>query len=363
MLHCSITLVVSAARGGLNMQGRKMTQSMVDILELVRAGKLGDATAAIQRNVGTADLQTAPDTAAGMKDITPKARMLAPGSASKKSTVKPTAARASSWTRHDGAVPYYLYTPTQAVATAPLIVMLHGCTQSPKDFATGTGMNAAAERIGAHVIWPEQNRSANANLCWNWFDPKHQTRGGEAAAIAQVAAYVRTNVVPKASGIHVAGLSAGGAMAAILGAQYSDVFASVCVHSGLPAGSARDMGSAFAAMNTGGQARMSVKVPTMVFHGTTDATVKLANGQTLAADFASTAKPRVRTSTIGGRRVTVTRSTTEDQSAASEFWQIDGLGHAWSGGHAAGSYADPKGPSATDEAIRFFQAVGHGVTD
>ena len=333
---------------------------MQDILKLVRSGRLGDATAAIQSRLGgkVDGVGDSPDRP--MKDVTPAAKAIdAPVDArvdAPRARRKPEPARnaVAAWRKHDGALPYYLFTPANPVADAPLIVMLHGCTQTAEDFARGTAMNAAADKIGAHVIWPEQQRNANANVCWNWFEAGHQGRGGEAAAIADIASRVRAKVAPQASGIHVAGLSAGGAMAAILGAHYGDVFASVSIHAGLPAGSASDMASAFSAMRKGGPARASIKVPCLIFHGTADKTVALANGKTLARDVMGAGKPRQRTSTINGRRVTITST---DTPVSAAFWQIEGLGHAWSGGDAAGSFADPKGPSATDETIRFMQSV------
>lgn len=261
-----------------------------------------------------------------------------------------TRPQASGMALQDGPLSYHLYTPTAPVADAPLIVMLHGCSQSPVDFAKGTRMNEAADAIGAHVIWPEQSRSANPNLCWNWFEPTHQARTGEAAAIAQLATTIRASHTPAARGIHVAGLSAGGAMAAILGAQYDDVFTSIGVHSGLPAGSARDFGSAFMAMNSGGTATLPVKVPSIVFHGTDDRTVDVSNAQAIVP---AQGTPTTRTSNINGR----TASITGTKAPLSEVWEIEGLGHAWSGGDDAGGFADPLGPNATAEMIRFFKAV------
>ncbi len=348
-----------------------MAINMSEALRLVRSGRLHEATEVIQKGMLGAVADTAAPGQPPMKDVTPRARAL-PSSAKAGPEAKPLAqtrdkpqTKAHPATgrlhRKSGLVPYRLYVPANPDPTAPLIVMLHGCTQSPEDFAAGTRMNEAAERIGAHVIWPEQQRSANPNGCWNWFEPGHQGRGGEAAAISAIAAEVARIHTPDAAGIHVAGLSAGGAMAAILGTHYPEVFASVAVHSGLPVGSASDMPSAFAAMRAGGVATTALPLPVIVFHGSADRTVAPANANAIAKAGPGTGtKPRRRVAEAGGRRVTVTRAATEAGKPLTELWEINGLGHAWSGGHASGSYADPLGPDATAEMLRFFQEVGRG---
>ena len=355
-------------------------QDMNDILDLVRTGRLTEATSAIRESLQGGP---APAAAAGsppMKDVTPRPRALpmpgpVPGpvpqaDARRAAREARPATSPGAMERRPGPVPYRLFRPARPVATAPLVVMLHGCTQSPEDFAAGTRMNAAADRIGAHVVWPEQARGANPNLCWNWFDPASQGRTGEAAAIAEIALRVAAEVAPQASGLHVAGLSAGGAMAAILGAAYPDVFASVGIHSGLPAGAAHDVATAFAAMRSGGSAAGKLSgrpfgassipassVPAIVFHGDADRTVAPANGAAIAMAARTGVKPRRRTLQEGGRRVTVTRIETATGRPASELWAVEGLGHAWSGGDAGGSYADPSGPDATGHMLRFFAEV------
>lgn len=340
-----------------------MKSDMNDILGLVRSGRLQDATKVIQSRLGLGDDDAGSTGQGPMKDITPRAEALPRPDAPAEPAAKPARARPAGktgWEGREGPLAYRLYRPANPVPTAPLIVMLHGCTQTPEDFAAGTRMNEAAARIGAHVVWPEQGRGANPNGCWNWFDPGHQGRSGEAAAIAGLAAAVAREVAPGASGVHVAGLSAGGAMAAILGASYPEVFASVGVHSGLPAGSAHYVASAFTAMRTGGAATAALKTPAIVFHGSADRTVAPKNGPAVAAMARGGAKPRRRITDIGGRRVTVTRSCAPGGAVASELWAIDGLGHAWSGGDASGSYADPVGPDATAEMLRFFADVDRG---
>jgi poly(hydroxyalkanoate) depolymerase family esterase len=257
------------------------------------------------------------------------------------------------WLSRAGALPYRLFRPAYPDAAAPLVVMLHGCTQTPEDFAAGTDMCRAADALGAHVIFPEQVRMANANACWNWFEPAHQGRAGEPAAIVSVVRDV-LHEIGDARAVHAAGLSAGGAMAAILGAHYPDVVASVGIHSGLPVGAATDMGGAFAAMNTGGTAGRPLAVPAIVFHGTADRTVVPANAAALMPGGAAGG----RTVERNGRGVTVTSARAPGHRVASELWSVDGLGHAWSGGSTRGSFVDSTGPDATAEMMRFFAEAG-----
>lgn len=253
-----------------------------------------------------------------------------------------------------GARDYRLYLPsTHAQGVAGLIVMLHGCTQSPEDFAAGTGMNAEAERHGFAVAWPEQTRAQNASLCWNWFRPQDQGRSGEAAILQGLAAAVAAEL--SAPRVFVAGLSAGGAMAAILGQAYPETFAAVGVHSGLAPGSARDVISAFATMR--GDAAPSgraVGAPVIVFQGTADRTVAPVNAGRVTGRLTGAVR---RAGRAPGRGFTVT----EGRNAAGhpvELWSIEGAGHAWAGGSPAGSYTDPAGPDASAEMLRFFRACG-----
>ncbi|MDB2407415.1 PHB depolymerase family esterase [Jannaschia sp.] len=345
---------------------------MTDILNMVRSGRLTEATDAIQDNLkgssaGPSD-RPPTDDAEGrpMKDVTPTARALPDPTPKPKraKTVRPRKAawhgesgravtspplpEGGTWLSRQGALPYRVFVPGAAASDAPLIVMLHGCTQTPEDFAAGTAICAAADAVGAHAVFPEQGRRGNANLCWNWFEPTHQARSGEAEAIVSVTQDVLAEI-GAARTVHVAGLSAGGAMAAILGANYPEVFASVAIHSGLPVGSARDVGSAFSAMGSGGQAAVPLAVPAIVFHGTSDRTVAPANGAAFLSGGAVQADTRA--AEQGGRSATVY---TVDGALPVELWEIDGLGHAWSGGDSRGSYADPVGPDATAEMLRFF---------
>ncbi len=261
-----------------------------------------------------------------------------------------------------GSRTYKVYVPSGYRGQAlPLVVMLHGCTQDPDDFAAGTRMNELAEEQTFLVAYPSQPASANMNRCWNWFNPGDQQRdAGEPSLIAGIALQVVEEFAADRTRIYVAGLSAGGAAAANMAATYPDVFAAAGVHSGLACGAARDMPSAFAAMGGGGtfptrgDGRMA---PTIVFHGDADRTVNPVNGDHVVAQ----AKPDVAMDMVVTQGETpagmaFTRKAQLD-SAGREVvvqWILHGAGHAWSGGSLEGSYTDPRGPDASREMMRFF---------
>jgi poly(hydroxyalkanoate) depolymerase family esterase len=261
---------------------------------------------------------------------------------------------------------YKLYRPA-SLAGAPngLIVMLHGCKQDPDDFAVGTGMNALAEEEGLIVVYPGQTSSHNASSCWNWFRPGDQMRDrGEPAILAGL-----TQELAKEFGVgrdrtFIAGLSAGGAMAAIMGETYPDVFAAIGVHSGLAHGSANDVISAFAAMRgDAGRAPTVASNPTqfvraIVFQGRADHTVHASNAERIMAMATSRMESQDAQASHGrssdGRSFECKVVKDGAGRTVAECWMIDGAGHAWSGGDARGSYADPKGPDASREMVRFF---------
>ncbi len=283
-----------------------------------------------------------------------------------------------SYTDRAGSRAYKLYIPSGYVVgqVAPLVVMLHGCTQNPDDFAAGTHMNVLAEEHTFLVAYPAQAQNANISKCWNWFETADQQRGqGEPSLIAGITRQIVDEYDVDADRVYVAGMSAGGAMAAIMGEAYPDLYAAVGVHSGLAPGAAHDLSSAFTAMRGGSPGgavsarrvagESARTVPTIVFHGDRDTTVHPGNGDQLLAHFANTGgreikeapalRARVRQGQVPGGH-SYTCSTYHDASdhAIVERWNVNGLGHAWSGGSLPGSYTDPKGPDASAEMVRFF---------
>ena len=273
---------------------------------------------------------------------------------------------------------YRLFVPPSAAngKPMPLVLMLHGCTQNPDDFATGTGMNQAAAEAGALVVYPAQLRNANPNACWNWFTPEHQQRGGgEPDLLVEMVRDVMARHPVDPQRIYVTGLSAGGAMASLLGREYPELFAAVGVHSGLQAGAANNMMGALSAMKSGAKGLPKVAaaakpgdVPALiVFHGDADATVSPRNGEQLVESAVQQlGGDSVKSETLQGHSAAgqaYTRTLFHAPAAQSkgdandvriEQWTLHGAGHAWSGGAANGSHTDPRGVSATQEMLRFF---------
>jgi len=263
---------------------------------------------------------------------------------------------------------YKLYVPSDYRGEpVPLVVMLHGCTQSPDDFAVGTRMNDLAEEHTVLVAYPAQSPSANASKCWNWFKAGDQKRDrGEPSLIAGMTREIMRDFAVDPDRVYVAGLSAGGAFAAIMGATYPDLYAAIGVHSGLACGAARDMPSAFEAMRQGGSATArrsdrhggsAAPVPTIVFHGDRDTTVNPLNGDQVIAQSKATADLNMkmhRGVSPGGIAYTRTIQSDKTGHPMLEQWVLHGMGHAWSGGNPAGSYTEPRGPDASGEMMRFF---------
>lgn len=370
---------------------------MAEAMRLMRSGQLQAATARIQaaltkRDAADAAAPSTPPSDGDVIDVpsrvvsrdapqsanapswfdatprAPDAARMGPGNPMR-SDVAATTARFSGGSFSNGRDrrDYKLYVPAKAGdRPLPLVVMLHGCTQDPDDFAAGTAMNEAAERHRFYVLYPAQSRHANPHGCWNWFKHTHQQRDrGEPALLAGMVRDVMTHHAVDARRVYVAGLSAGGAMAAILGDTYPELFAAVGVHSGLAAGSAQDLPSALAAMKGAGAGHVAAAsgVPTIVFHGDSDATVHPRNGEhVIAACVDATA--RVETSAVRG---TTVRNATRmiyraaDGRVVAERWVVHGAPHAWSGGRAEGSFTDTRGPDASGEMVRFFLEHPHAA--
>lgn len=297
------------------------------------------------------------------------------------------------YTGSAGSRPYNVYTPVnyQVGTVVPLIVMLHGCTQTPADFAAGTQMNALADQDQFIVVYPQQTSTFNSLSCWNWFLPADQARGsGEPAIIAGIVQTVEqtpSQWTIDTNRVYVAGMSAGAAMAVIMAATYPDIFAAMGSASGLEYQAATSQTAASTAQSQGGpdpaqqgQAAYNAMgsaarvVPTIVFQGESDfvvapingdqivqqwmATDHLASGGTYNASFSS---PATTTSGqvpgSGGHSYTVQTWNDTGATTIEAYWKINGMGHAWSGGSSSGSFTDPNGPSATSAMYTFF--IGH----
>lgn len=290
-----------------------------------------------------------------------------------------------------GCHPYFVYTPEKtyrATSPVPLIVMLHGCTQTAMDFALGTSMNLLADQHGFVVLYPQQTRISNYKRCWNWFLPTNQQRGcGEPARIVGMIKSLRQNLADctiDPARIYVAGLSAGASMAVILGATYPDLFAAIGVHSGLEYQAATNVQSAFQAMRSGGpdsqrqghaaytaMGNLSRIVPAMIFHGTNDMTVAPENGDQVAQQWMQTNHLASSSTYIAdfnrpthaipgqvanGHPYVVAAWHASNGDEVQAYWKIGGMGHAWSGGNPAGSHTDPRGPNASVAMYDFFMA-------
>lgn len=359
---------------------------------LTQAGRLLEATAAIQRTLrGISESELRPDTTQQTTepfiegtfqviDKKPNSPIIILPEQSKQRRQSKEQFLTGSYTNEAGTRPYKLYIPSGYQGQSlPLVVMLHGCTQSPDDFAAGTRMNELAENQLFFVLYPAQAANANGSKCWNWFKASEQQRDqGEPALIAGLTRQVISTYGVDGRQVYIAGLSAGGAMAMIMGITYPDLYAALGIHSGLAYGVAQDFASAFTVMRQGlaGSAALPSTtipggktdlrlVPTIVFHGDQDSTVHPSNSNQIIAQWL---KIRAKGGTPGSKPkiavyrgqvptgYTYTRSVYHEVKGQPfmEQWLIHGAGHAWSGGSPKGSFTEAKGPAATQEMIRFF---------
>jgi poly(hydroxyalkanoate) depolymerase family esterase len=274
-----------------------------------------------------------------------------------------------SFTCAAGSRNYKLYMPRRHPGgKRPLLIMLHGGTQDADDFAAGTRMNDFAEEHGLIVAYPSQSKAANPSLYWHWFRPEDQTRGrGEPAIIAGITNEIAEDYDVDRERVFVAGLSAGGAMAAVMAATYPDLYAAVGVHSGLSYRSATDVASAFAAMRGDSGLRLRrrklrgggddhARIRIIVFHGDADTIVHPSNAAKIVEAHAKLGETVEHAKSRGSAARPYTRTVTRDETGlvTAERWLIHGSGHAWSGGSPDGTYTDPHGPDASREMLRFF---------
>jgi poly(hydroxyalkanoate) depolymerase family esterase len=351
-----------------------------DATRLTKAGQLGAATQAIQRALGGLAVGSAAAAAPAGEVIDVQAIELPEAVATARpvgsaGSAGPAAAAAAAPGGFSAGVHQHaglqrrfkLFLPPGVPGRPlPLVVMLHGCTQDPDDFAAGTGMNALAAAQGVAVLYPAQAQDANPGRCWNWFKHNHQVAGrGEAALIASLAQAVVAAHGLDADRVYIAGLSAGGAMAAQVAAAHPGQFAAVGVHSGLPPGAAQDLNTGLAAMRSGAVTADPLPVPVIVFHGDQDGTVHPRNAERLldaaVRGASASAAGGARTAqaagvSAAGQRYTRHVHAVDGQPAHAELWLLHGAGHAWSGGRPAGSHTDARGPDASAEMLRFFLA-------
>lgn len=302
-----------------------------------------------------------------------------------------TAARAGSWTAGSvnnsyGTRNYKLWVPNayEGNRPVPLLMMLHGCTQTPDDFAVGTGMNAIADKERFLVVYPEQPQSANLYKCWNWFDVANQSRGaGEPSLLAEIVTKVTSTYRIDARRIYVAGISAGGAMAVIMSVDYPEIFAAVGVHSGLEFKAATNLNEGLAVLKAGGpdpkqqgrlaylamgKAKRTMRV--IVFQGLKDGAVAPINADQVITQWATTndladngredasvndvADNTTNAIVTGGYAYTKYVYVDRRRKPLMEKWIVPDMKHAWSGGSGV-PYTDPKGPNASEEMWRFFR--------
>jgi poly(hydroxyalkanoate) depolymerase family esterase len=277
--------------------------------------------------------------------------------------------------------PYRLYLPSGYAAgrPLPLVVMVHGCMQDAEAFAAGTRMNALADRERFMVLYPEQRAIANADRCWNWFDPSTHTGGGEAAIVSGMVHAVAASYAVDPSRVYVAGLSSGGALASILGSCCAELFAACAVHSGVMFQAARSVAGARRAIESGSahdpaaaasdafriSGRRVDAIPALVIHGSDDARVHPMNAEQTAAQFVQLnrlARPadvvRISEKSRGtpgsaGYAYRIHDHLFDDRPLVRRI-VIEGLEHAWSGGDPRLPYNDPRGPDASELIWAFF---------
>ena len=361
----------------------EMNIAVGEALRLTRAGRLSEATELLQRGLGGTGTAAPADATHGqplrdrdsprspaseriqLRRARGGARASAASATARASEVRGRFRRLTH-SESAGTRDYYVYVPgSYAGHAVPLVVMLHGGKQDAADFAAGTRMNELAEQHSFLVAYPEQSRKANQGRYWNWFCPADQRAdAGEPAIIAGITREVMRDFVVDPACVYIAGLSAGGAMAAVMAATYPSLYAAVGVHSGIAYRAAHDVGSAFTAMRTGGAPTATSAMPLMVIHGDRDTTVapvnadKLIGARLAIGDATGKTGP---TTTHGGTGHPYTRTVHHDEGglAVAQSLIVHGGQHAWYGGSPVGSYTDSRAPDSSAEVVQFF--LGHGT--
>jgi len=276
---------------------------------------------------------------------------------------------------------YHLFLPRDRLPDErlPLLVMLHGCSQDGTAFAAGTRMNGLAQQHGCAVLYPEQNRTANARRCWNWFDRAAQRGQAEAGVIVRLVQDVMRREAVDAQRVYIAGMSAGAAMADILALRFPGLFAASALHSGVMYAAAGSAGEALRVMRSGASLsptavaqqlaaelrQQTMLAPALVIHGRADSTVNPRNAEqivvqrlALAGMTGADEQPIAPTAECefdnGGRKI-LQRDYARNGTLLVRLLMIDGLGHAWSGGNAAQEFNDPAGPDASKMIIEFLR--------
>lgn len=268
-----------------------------------------------------------------------------------------------------------------AAGPRPMLVVLHGCLQDADDIARGTRLDALATD-GCVVLYPQQDASANARMCWNWFDAAHQARGaGEPASLAALIAQITGAYDVDASAVHLTGISAGAAMATLLGVAYPELAASLTLASGVPWRGAADVMQALGVMQRGCEGALPTAVamvaamgahpravPVTVVHGIADTVVSARNADELAQQFVGVHDVLAERASLpslvevalpryaeGGRAVDERQWRRADGAPAVTLVRVHELGHAWSGGDPSGSFADPRGPDISARIAAFVR--------
>jgi poly(hydroxyalkanoate) depolymerase family esterase len=347
-----------------------------------------------KRNAKRPARPAAPKPSAKVRPIKPAATLRAPAkreaprAAVRESRVRPRASAwaSGSWMRSFHSAPaspgrlvnhlnYGLYIPSgHALESMPLVVMLHGCTQSIDEFAEGTRMNVLADRFGFAVVYPEQSKHVHSHRCWHWYDAGDSAGGAEARAVVSLVDALVAQHGFDSERVYVAGISAGAGLTALLAVTYPDHFAAVALHSGPAFGEARSGITAMDVMRRGARREPAELVdeaanvaqypgmPAIIVHGDADHVVAPINADQLAMQFlrlnrivdekGARKSGEVREDRKGG---VMTRDYLRGGRRVVRLCRVQGLAHAWAGGDDAVPFHSAKGPDASALIWEFFK--------